>query len=64
LDWDLKVDQLAFKHVEGNHSGANIGRVLVEIVDYYGIREKVRKYCLVNQLVLYLSNPSGRMVHS
>lgn len=39
--WELKSEQLAFKPIEGNHSGANIGRILIEVIDNYGIRKKV-----------------------
>jgi len=40
-EWVLRSDQLAFAHIEGNHSGANIGRILIETIDNYGIRSKV-----------------------
>jgi hypothetical protein len=40
-EWELKMEQLAFRYIEGNHSGANIGRILVEVIDDYGIRKKV-----------------------
>ncbi|KIK32074.1 hypothetical protein CY34DRAFT_102290, partial [Suillus luteus UH-Slu-Lm8-n1] len=37
----LKTEQLAFTPINGNHSGANIGRILIETIDKYGIRMKV-----------------------
>ena len=40
-EWKLKMEQLAFRHIKGNHSSANIGRILVEVIDEYGIRKKV-----------------------
>jgi len=39
--WEMKHEQLAFTGVEGNHSGQNIGRMLVETIDKYSIRDKV-----------------------
>jgi hypothetical protein len=40
-DWELKSEQLAFTAFEGNHSGANMASVLIEIIDRYGIHNKV-----------------------
>lgn len=40
-EWELRMDQLAFKHVEGRHTGKNIANILIDIVDYYGLRGKV-----------------------
>jgi len=40
-EWALKTEQLAFTPIEGNHSGANIGKILIETIDNYGIRDKV-----------------------
>lgn len=42
LQWELKREQLDFSRVDGNHSGQNIGRVLVETIDRYNIHNKVR----------------------
>ena len=39
--WELKSEQLAFTHFEGNHSGANIANVLINTVDRYDLRKKV-----------------------
>ena len=39
-DWELKSEQLAFTHIEGNHSGANLGGILIHVIDRYGIRRK------------------------
>jgi hypothetical protein len=47
-EWELKTEQLAFKYIEGNHSGANIGRILIEVIDEYGIRKQV---CTISPIV-------------
>jgi len=39
-DWELKSEQLGFTHIEGNHSGANLGGILICVIDRYGIRRK------------------------
>ena len=39
-EWESKSDQLGFTPIKGNHSGANIGGILVHIVDRYNIRHK------------------------
>lgn len=36
-EWELKSNQLAFRYIEGNHSGANIGHILMEVIDEYGV---------------------------
>jgi hypothetical protein len=43
--WELKSEQLAFTPLVSNHSGANIGSILVETLDTYGIHSKVQN-CL------------------
>ena len=43
-DWKLKSEQLGFTHIEGNHSGANLGGILIWTIDKYGIRQKVSIY--------------------
>lgn len=43
-EWTLKSEQLGFTHIEGNHSGANIGGILVRIIDRYGLRQKVGNF--------------------
>ena len=40
-DWELKSEQLSFMHIEGNHSRANLGGILVQTIDKYGIHAKV-----------------------
>jgi hypothetical protein len=40
-EWELKSEQLSFTHIEGNHSGANLGNILICSIDQYGIRRKV-----------------------
>lgn len=39
--WELKTEQLAFTPIEGNHSGQNIGRILLEAIEAYGLADKV-----------------------
>jgi len=39
--WELKNDQLGFSYIQGNHSGANIGGIMLRVIDRYGIRNKV-----------------------
>jgi hypothetical protein len=40
-EWKLKAEQLAFKHIKGNHSGANISKILVNTLDHYKLHKKV-----------------------
>jgi hypothetical protein len=40
--WELKNEQLAFTPLVGDHSGANIGSILVETLNTYGIHAKVQ----------------------
>ena len=40
-EWELRSEQLAFTHFEGNHSGANMASVLIHTVDRYDLRKKV-----------------------
>jgi hypothetical protein len=41
-DWALQNDQLAFKPLLGRHTGRNIGGVMMDVIDEYGLpREKV-----------------------
>ena len=40
-NWELKSEQLAFTHFEGNHSGANMADVLARTIDRYDLRDKV-----------------------
>lgn len=41
-DWELKSEQLAFTHFEGNHSGANMANVLFRTIDRFNLRSKVK----------------------
>ena len=40
-EWQLRTEQLAFTFIDGHHSGSNIGRILIDTIDNYGIRDKV-----------------------
>jgi hypothetical protein len=46
--WVLKSDQLVFMPIIGNHSGANIGKILMEAIDEYDICNKV---CFASWLI-------------
>ena len=39
--WAVRSHQLTFVLLEGRHSGANIGNLLVRVMDRYDIRTKV-----------------------
>lgn len=41
LVWKLSEEQLAFEPIEGDHSGANMAKIVVQTIDRYGLREKV-----------------------
>jgi hypothetical protein len=51
-EWELKMEQLAFRLIKGNYSGANIGSILIEVIDKYDIHKKVSIYVVV--LTVYL----------
>jgi hypothetical protein len=40
-EWELKSEQLTFTIINGNHSGSNIGRILIETINNYDFRTKV-----------------------
>jgi hypothetical protein len=40
LRWELKSEQLAFTPLIGNHSGANIGSILIDTINTFGLRAK------------------------
>lgn len=39
--WELKHNQLTFSPTEGNHSGQNIARILLECIESYELGNKV-----------------------
>ena len=41
IEWELKSFQLAFAPFEGNHSGANISKCLINTIDHYNLCKKV-----------------------
>lgn len=55
--WELKCEQLGFTRIEGNHSGANLGGILVRVIDRYGIRRKASVYSIVLSLSGILHSP-------
>lgn len=56
LDKDKKsiVVLLAFRFIEGSHTGANIGEYLFSVLKYFDILHKVR---LIMSHLLYLHEP-------
>ncbi|KAJ6551552.1 hypothetical protein B0H19DRAFT_1297047 [Mycena capillaripes] len=40
-EWELMTEELAFMKLEGRHTGANIGKAVVETIDHYGMSNKV-----------------------
>jgi hypothetical protein len=55
LQWELKNEQLDFSCIEGNHSGHNIARILVDTIDRFSIRSKVslfKMFCISIRLTL------------
>jgi hypothetical protein len=40
-DWELRSAQLGLPKVVGHHTGKNLARILVQVVDRYGFRDKV-----------------------
>lgn len=67
-EWELKTEQLAFTIINGNHSGSNIGRILIQTINNYGIRTKVGWFTADNatnndtaiQTVALAIDPSGK----
>jgi hypothetical protein len=66
--WELKTKQLAFTIINSNHSGSNIGRILIETINNYDIHTKVRWFTADNatnnnmaiQTVVLAIDPSGK----
>jgi hypothetical protein len=61
-DWELMSDQLAFTHIEGSHSGANLSHILVCTVDRYDLRQKVS--AAATHLHIMLTIHVDRLVYS
>ena len=41
-EWELKTEQLAFKSIEGQHTGKNMANILINsAIDWYDIQGKV-----------------------
>ena len=51
IKWELKSFQLAFAPFEGNHSGANISKCLINTIDHYKLCKKVSS--LLRVLLVY-----------
>ena len=50
-DWKLKTEQLAFKCIEGQHTGINMANILVDMVNRYEIRGKVSYLFLLSNYI-------------
>ncbi|KAG2341707.1 hypothetical protein BDR05DRAFT_834915, partial [Suillus weaverae] len=67
-EWELKSEQLAFTIINGNHSGSNIGRILIETINNYDFHTKVGWFTADNatnndmaiQTVALSIDPSGK----
>jgi hypothetical protein len=55
-DWELKMEQLAFKNVKGWHMGKNIADILVKTVDQYSIQYVGRYNSCFNLMRCNLGN--------
>jgi len=42
FDWELKSWLLGFQEIQGNHGGANLAATILQVLDQYGIQDKVR----------------------
>ena len=51
-EWELKTVTLGYTVVEGNHSGANIAAHIIQVLDKYGLREKVDIYVILGATML------------
>jgi hypothetical protein len=40
-EWELRSVQIALTRVEGRHTGENLARILVRVIDKYGFRHNV-----------------------
>jgi hypothetical protein len=58
-DWGLHAELLAFDELGGSHTGENTGRVLYEILNQTGIKDKVCTYYYLsfNPAIQFLSLP-------
>ncbi|KIK40253.1 hypothetical protein CY34DRAFT_13821 [Suillus luteus UH-Slu-Lm8-n1] len=50
-EWELKSEQLAFTIINSNHSGSNIGQILIETINNYNFHTKA---------VAFTIDPSGK----
>lgn len=41
LAWELREEQLAFEPIDGDHSGANMAKIIIRTIDRYDLRPKV-----------------------
>jgi hypothetical protein len=44
-DWELRTEQFAFVTIEGRHTGKNIASILLQTINRYELRGKVRHEC-------------------
>jgi hypothetical protein len=55
MAWELKCEQLAYTPLHGNHSGANMSKILLHTLDRYDIRDKVIITVIFNSRLIILS---------
>jgi hypothetical protein len=41
-EWSLRTLLLAFREVKGNHSGENLAKIVMQIINEVGLRSKAR----------------------
>jgi hypothetical protein len=57
--WRLASDVVAFEHVPGAHTGANLASVIACVVDRFGFRSKVcQQWCLMKGMAFIPPLPS------
>lgn len=61
--WKLKMEQLSFSQIDGNHSGQNIGWVLLKAIKAYGLEEKYVASLVNYYLCWHNMFCLGRLVH-
>ncbi len=56
-EWEMRVEVIGFKALSGAHTGENLGRYAVGLLDRVGIMDKTRtKACGPNEILSNLYN--------
>jgi hypothetical protein len=57
-DSRLRSAQLALTRVDGRHTGKNLARLLVQVIDCYGLQKKVlvQSKCIVTRLLMTITD--------